>query len=280
MILTSHLQHSRPFADGRIVAQCPACAEAGYDKSGNHLTVWPSGKWSCCVNPGDKAHNRRIFELCGAKNAIRRVCSPPPPVPRPPPINCKSMLVAWLASTPPTAILKCADALGVSPASLACLGACWAAVFGAWAYPMHSGEGDVVGIRLRNDQGKKWAVTGSRAGIFIPENIPPQDIVWIVEGPTDAAAALSIGLFAVGRPSCNTGGPEIAALCRRLGVRKIVMVADNDTPGIEGAKKVAKEIGLRHTIFLPPCKDLREYVKLGGTRQFIENSINNLVWTK
>ena len=280
MILTSHLQHSRPFSDGRIVAQCPACAEAGYDKSGNHLTVWPSGKFSCCVNPGDHAHNRRIFELCGDKTAIRRTFSPPPPAPRPPVINCLAILNGWMMETSPIAIFKCATALGVSPESLEHLGACWASEFGAWAYPMHNGEGDVVGIRLRNDQGKKWAVTGSRAGIFIPTNIPPQDIVWIPEGPTDVLAALSIGLYAVGRPSCNTGGPEIAALCRRLGVRRVVMISDNDTPGIEGARKVAKEIGLRHVIYLPPCKDLREYVKLGGTRQFIENSINNLVWTK
>jgi hypothetical protein len=279
MILTSYLQHSRPFSDGRIVAQCPACAEAGSDKSGNHLTVWPSGKFSCCVNAGDHAHNRRIFEICGDKTAIRSRPPPPPRPSRPPVINCKSILAAWLASTPPAAVIKCATALGVSPASLACLGACWASSYNAWAFPMHGCEGDVVGIRLRNDH-RKWAVTGSRAGIFIPSNIPPQDIVWIPEGPSDVLAALTLGLYAVGRPSCNTGGPEIAALCRRLGVRKVVLIADNDTPGIEGAKKVAKEVGLRHVIYLPPCKDLREYVKLGGTRQFIENSINNLVWTK
>ena len=42
---------------------CPACREAGSDKSGNHLTRFPSGKFSCAVHPGDRAHNRRIVEL-------------------------------------------------------------------------------------------------------------------------------------------------------------------------------------------------------------------------
>jgi hypothetical protein len=279
MILTSHLQHSRPFSDGRIVAQCPACAEAGHDKSGNHLTIWPSGKWSCCVNPRDKAHNRRIFELCGDKTVIRRAYSPPP-APRPPVIDAHAIWHRWHVETRREAVKSLAVKLGVSEGSLDALGAAWAGEHKAWAFPMRNSLGQIVGIRLRSEDGAKWAVTGSRAGIFIPEKLPPQDIVWIPEGPTDVLAALSIGLYAVGRPSCNTGGAEIAALCRRLGIHRMVMVSDNDTPGLEGAKKVAKEVGLRHVIFLPPCKDLREYVKLGGTRQFIENSINNLVWTK
>jgi hypothetical protein len=42
---------------------CPACREAGTDKSGNHLAVFPSGKFACAVHPGNKAHNRRIVEL-------------------------------------------------------------------------------------------------------------------------------------------------------------------------------------------------------------------------
>jgi 5S rRNA maturation endonuclease (ribonuclease M5) len=42
---------------------CPACRENGSDKSGNHLSVFPSRKFACAVHPGDKAHNRRIVEL-------------------------------------------------------------------------------------------------------------------------------------------------------------------------------------------------------------------------
>lgn len=42
---------------------CPACQEGGSDKSGDHLAVFSSGKFSCAVHPGDRDHNRRILEL-------------------------------------------------------------------------------------------------------------------------------------------------------------------------------------------------------------------------
>ncbi len=47
----------------KITMACPACREAGSDNSGNHLAVFPTGKFACAVHPGDKAHNRRIVEL-------------------------------------------------------------------------------------------------------------------------------------------------------------------------------------------------------------------------
>jgi hypothetical protein len=52
---------------------CPACRETGHDKTGNHLTVFPSGKFACAVHPRDKTHNRRILELrpeLGKENAL------------------------------------------------------------------------------------------------------------------------------------------------------------------------------------------------------------------
>jgi hypothetical protein len=49
----------------KVVAQCPACAEAGGDTKGVHLVVYPDGKFGCTANPKDKAHRRRIAELSG-----------------------------------------------------------------------------------------------------------------------------------------------------------------------------------------------------------------------
>ena len=51
--------------DGKIVAQCPACAAAGGDTMGNHLAVFPNEKFSCVVNPKDKGHNKEILKLVG-----------------------------------------------------------------------------------------------------------------------------------------------------------------------------------------------------------------------
>jgi hypothetical protein len=53
--------------DGKIVARCPACAECGGDKKGQHLAVWSSGKFNCAAYEGDsgKDHRKRVFELAG-----------------------------------------------------------------------------------------------------------------------------------------------------------------------------------------------------------------------
>lgn len=54
-------------AGNTVTAQCPACAQAGEDKTGNHLVVFGNGKWGCVVNPGPagRHHRREIFKLVG-----------------------------------------------------------------------------------------------------------------------------------------------------------------------------------------------------------------------
>lgn len=51
----------------KMAAQCPACAEAGLDRAGNHLVIFESGKWGCVVNPGAAGaeHRKRIWEVAG-----------------------------------------------------------------------------------------------------------------------------------------------------------------------------------------------------------------------
>lgn len=51
--------------DGKIIARCPACAEHGDDRTGNHLAIFPSGKFACAATPGDTEHRRRIFAKAG-----------------------------------------------------------------------------------------------------------------------------------------------------------------------------------------------------------------------
>src|ERR1041384_347553 len=52
-------------AGGAKRARCPACAEGGNDKAGEHLRIYPDGKFGCCVFPGDREHRKRIFALAG-----------------------------------------------------------------------------------------------------------------------------------------------------------------------------------------------------------------------
>lgn len=53
--------------------RCPACAEVGKDKSGNHLIVWHDGKFACVCYPGYQGseHRKRIFFLIGNKQQKR-----------------------------------------------------------------------------------------------------------------------------------------------------------------------------------------------------------------
>ena len=59
------LRKVRELASGGLQAQCPACAEAGQDRKGEHLRISPEGKFGCCVFPGDSEHRKRIFALAG-----------------------------------------------------------------------------------------------------------------------------------------------------------------------------------------------------------------------
>jgi len=98
------------------------------------------------------------------------------------------------------------------------------------------------------------------------------------EGPTDTATAVELGFFAVGRPNCCCGGAEIRVFARRHGCSGAVVVSDNDKPGLDGARKVGGELKLPFAVYLPPAKDLREFVRLGGTRVMIENTLKSTVW--
>lgn len=68
-----------------IIAQCPACAEAGYDLNGqNHLIVFPNGAFGCVLNPGEEGaeHRKEILDLVGTTPEPSQ-----PPRIRPKPIN-------------------------------------------------------------------------------------------------------------------------------------------------------------------------------------------------
>jgi DNA primase len=104
-------------------------------------------------------------------------------------------------------------------------------------------------------------------------------VLFVCEGPTDTAAALDLGLFAVGRPNCCCGGPEIKIFARHHAVARVVLISDNDKPGLDGARKVGGELKLPFAVYVPPAKDVREFVRLGGTRAMIECTLNNTVWT-
>lgn len=53
------------YSGDKIIARCPACAESEGDRKGNHLCIFPTGKYACAAMPGDREHSRRISVLAG-----------------------------------------------------------------------------------------------------------------------------------------------------------------------------------------------------------------------
>lgn len=63
----SKLEKVVELAGGAKRARCPACAEAGQDRNGEHLRIYPDGRFGCCVFAGERDHRKRIFALAGSR---------------------------------------------------------------------------------------------------------------------------------------------------------------------------------------------------------------------
>lgn len=221
---------------------------------------------------------------------------PPGMMVRPPPAPShldsdvlRGMMARYRAGTSSTDMDRLARLLGVTTASLHRLGAAWAGVHRAWTFPMRSKDGELIGIRLRAEDGSKWAVTGSRQGLFVPSGNVPERVL-ICEGPTDVAAMLDLGFFAVGRPSCSGGEELLIPLVRK---RDVVIVSDRDEPkkrpdgsvfypGQEGATRLADRLvwyarGLK-MIRPPKAKDARAWVNAGATAGDVEMVIRDTAY--
>ena len=255
--------------------KCPIC---GHGKIGVWCTVSTNGNAVCCmrVESDTPIKNGGWLHRIGERVMEYRM----PERQAPPPPDFTFRHAAWLDKTTPAEIEAHAESLGVSPSALEDLSAAYAWNHNAWAWPMRDGSGMIVGIRLRAEAGKKWAVLGSHQGVFVPASWPdmPREAV-ICEGPTDTAAALSIGLLGIGRPSCL--GCEVALIetLKRMGVRRVVIVADHDGPGLAGAKRLAGQLRMPWKIIMPPEKDMRAWLVAGVTRDLFECVVSQQVWT-
>lgn len=167
-----------------------------------------------------------------------------------------------------------AERLGVTTDSLRALGIGWTGR--EWSFPMFDDRRRVVGIRLRNaSTGSKYAVTGSRDGVFLGSETNNDSTMLVVEGPTDAAAALDLGYAVIGRPSCTGATRPTAQLLRG---KNAVLMADADGPGRRGAEALATAMlpyvkSLR--VVEPPAaaKDLRGWLTAGATRSDVDTLI-------
>lgn len=158
-----------------------------------------------------------------------------------------------------------ADELGVSENALLKLNVGNNMDAGCIAFPMQNEDFKFVGVRYRFPDGQKRSLKGGREGLFIPYDIRPSrhvSVMYIVEGPTDTAALLSMGLDAIGRPNCTGGVKEIAHLADKFPYTRFVVVSDGDKPGKDGALKLARVLP-ENTVVIAPAhhKDVREYYR-------------------
>lgn len=172
--------------------------------------------------------------------------------------------------------------LRVSSLSLRRLGVGYSGEHNAFSFPMRSHAGVIIGIRLRAMNGQKFAVSGSRSGLFIGPKI--DEDLYICEGPTDAAALIDLKCWVVAKPSCNGGNEE---LYRYVGIHKpkhIVIVSDRDGPGVAGAERTADLLSSKAMVrVIEPLagKDIREWKMIGCTGATLSAVvINTQPWCK
>ena len=174
-------------------------------------------------------------------------------------------------------LLRLSNQLKISAESLTRLNIGWDGK--AYTFPMSDDTGKTIGIRRRFPNGAKVSVQSSKAGLFIPLGLKADATVLICEGATDTAAAIDLGVQAIGRPNCNSLIEMTAWAVRDY--EEIVIVADNDAPGRLGAGKLADYLSVRFLnvkVIFPPegIKDLRQWFNQGLTsdclKQFIEKT--------
>lgn len=162
--------------------------------------------------------------------------------------------------------------LGVSEESLDALSVGWDGT--AWCNPERDASGRIIGVSRRFPDGKKIMVPGSKRGLtYSPDWRSDNGPILVVEGCSDTAAGLALGICTIGRPS-NTGGVEhLGSLFRGVAEdQRIIVLGENDAkengtwPGRDGAKKTAETLqeilGRKVEWCLPPdkAKDLRSWL--------------------
>ena len=104
------------------------------------------------------------------------------------------------------------------------------------------------------------------------------DRLFIAEGESDTAALLSIGLDAIGRPGCRGGSRLVLRFVRDAHPREVVIVADADEAGLDGARHLARSLtpySRAVRVFVPPSEDgdARAWVREGATASDVNAAV-------
>lgn len=184
-----------------------------------------------------------------------------------------------------TSLAWLANELSLSMESLKLLRVGWSERWKAFSFPMREPNGNVCGIRYRAYSGSKFSEMGSREGLFYCPRKIKRDGLLIVEGASDAAAAMDVGFSSVvGRANCIGNVEQVLTLCRRLQPRQVSIIPDNDPPGIDGASKLQAAIdqagGTVRLLQLPEgVKDVRQCIQETKNAEWLRGQLGILCGT-
>lgn len=149
----------------------------------------------------------------------------------------------------------------------------WCPMEQCHTFPEVCDAGKIIGISRRFANGTKKSMFSSRRGLTLPTDWQEMPgTIFVVEGPTDAAAMIASGLCAIGRPSNSGGFRFLRALLERIPDRCIVVVGENDQkpnglwPGKSGADMIANLLmkylkrPVKSSLPPPTAKDVRAWL--------------------
>jgi hypothetical protein len=136
--------------------------------------------------------------------------------------------------------------------------------------PMYGMDGKITGIQRRQKNIKRF-MKWSDMGVFLPSAFLQYkaNTLAVCEGWTDTVAAYEYGFgSAVGKMNCYVGDDLVLYYAKRLGCERVIIFADNDGVGLDGANSTAellREHGFRVMVIRTREKDLRACRLIGMT---------------
>ncbi|MCS6245292.1 MAG: hypothetical protein H2172_15775 [Opitutus sp.] len=292
-INTSKLEHIRVLS-GKTTARCPACAEVGTDRSGEHLVILESGKWGCIANAGAAGHEhrRRIAELVGDDDHRDRGAYRPAPRPAPPKPVCKPARplpelrrptaeelrqIATVRRWPSAAGLEVLVERGLLfVGGIYDDGTTWPCWVVTDSTRRNAQARRLDGQVFVGIDSKAKTLPGTSARYPIASVGPEHDEIVVVEGPPDLLAA-AVVLSLAGRDLskigfiCVTGaGCALGEIAHQLEGKIVTIAQDADAAGREAAAGWAREAyagGAREVVgftYDAGCKDLSDHLERIG----------------
>lgn len=250
---------------------CPICNHDHWCmvSTDGELAICPwTMEGSLKIIDGPKGFVGYLHQLKEAARPLAQKREPQPPRPN---VDFQSLSLQCQSAAKDQQIDRLAKSLGLRAISLITLSIGWHSAWSCFTFPMRDHRRRVVGIRTRHADGSKKSINGSRAGLFIPAALKDKGTLYICEGPTDTAAMNGVRHDAIGRASCMGLHEEVKAYISQWPNRDIVILADNDGPGQDGARRLRTAIN-RGRIISPPnhVKDVRELAAERGVAEIGE----------